>query len=58
MLPYAHLSVVFVFFSSRFAFLFVSLSLCEACCMAFGTNASGEGDVAWSMTTLYDPVGM
>ena len=28
------------------------------CCVAFGTNASREGDVAWSMTTLYDPVGM
>jgi hypothetical protein len=37
-----------------FAFLFVSLSLCEACCMAFGTNAPGEGDVAWSLTTLWE----
>ena len=57
MLPYTHLSVVF--FSSRFAFLiFFLLSLCEACCMAFGTNASGGGDVAWSLTTLWEATGM
>jgi hypothetical protein len=32
--------------------------LCEACCMAFGTNAPGEGDVAWSLTTLWETTGM
>ena len=28
------------------------------CCVTFETDGSREGDVAWSITTLYDPVVM
>ena len=55
---YTHLSVVF--FSSRFAFLIVSLSLCGGLLHGIRDECvwRGGGDVAWSMTTLYDPAGM
>jgi hypothetical protein len=55
-LPYTHLGAVVLCFVSHFC-----ISYCFKLflfCVAFGTNASGGGDVAWSLTTLYDPVGM
>jgi hypothetical protein len=49
--------LVFVVFGFCISFCF-AVFVCEACCMAFGTNASGEGDVAWSLTTLLETTGM